>query len=79
MENSRSLQVGSNKLLPHPRRVTPLDNVSPLTIITVFYATPSMPHDWFLIVVKHAKLLRTKLHAGAKSIPNTPLILQEIK
>jgi hypothetical protein len=38
-----------------------------------------MPHDWFLRVVKHAKILRTKLHAGAKSTPNTPLILQEIK
>jgi hypothetical protein len=38
-----------------------------------------MPHDCFLKVVKHANLLRTTDHAGAKSTPNTPLILQEIK
>ena len=37
-----------------------------------------MPHDWFLRVVKHANLLRTKVHAGAKSTPNTPNF-QEIK
>jgi hypothetical protein len=38
-----------------------------------------MPHDCFLKVVKHAKILRTNVRAGAKSTPNTPLILQEIK
>jgi hypothetical protein len=38
-----------------------------------------MPHDCFPKVVKHAKILRTIGRAGAKSTPNTPLILQEIK
>ena len=38
-----------------------------------------MPHDWFLRVVTHANILRTKHHAGAKSTPNTPLIFEEIK
>ena len=38
-----------------------------------------MPHDCFPRVVKHAKILRTKDRAGAKSTPDTPLILQEIK
>jgi len=38
-----------------------------------------MPHDWFLRVVTHADILRTKQRAGAKSTPNTPLIFQEIK
>jgi hypothetical protein len=38
-----------------------------------------MPHDCFPKVVKHAHLLRTTDHAGAKSTPNTPLIFQEIK
>jgi len=38
-----------------------------------------MPHDCFLKVVKHAAILRSTHHAGAKRTPNTPLILQEIK
>ena len=38
-----------------------------------------MPHDCFLKVVEHAKILRTNTRAGAKRTPNTPLILQEIK
>ena len=56
-----------------------LDIILPVIIITVFYELPSMPHDCFLRVVKHAKILRTKDRAGAKSTPNTPFILQEIK
>ena len=36
-----------------------------------------MPHDCFPRVVKHANILRTNHHAGAKSTPNTRLILQE--
>src|SRR4029079_18835417 len=56
-----------------------LDIVPLAIIITVFYELPSMPHDCFPRVVKHAKILRTKDRAGAKSTPNTPLILQEIK
>jgi hypothetical protein len=38
-----------------------------------------MQHDCFPRVVKHAKILRTKVRAGAKSTPNTPYIMQEIK
>jgi hypothetical protein len=38
-----------------------------------------MPYDCFLKVVKHAELLRTKHHAGAKSTPNTPYNLEERK
>ena len=38
-----------------------------------------MAHDCFLKVVEHSILLRTKVRSGAKSTPNTPLILQEIK
>jgi len=38
-----------------------------------------MPHDCFLKVVKHADILRSTNHAGAKGTPNTPFILQEIK
>jgi hypothetical protein len=37
-----------------------------------------MRHDCFPKVVKHYILLRTNVHAGAKSTPNTPL-MQEIK
>jgi hypothetical protein len=54
-----------------------LDTIPPAIIITVYYATPSMPYDCFLRVVKHAKILRTKHHAGAKSTPNTPLIFRQ--
>lgn len=56
-----------------------LDIIPLAIIITVFYELPSMPHDCFPRVVKHAQILRTNDRAGAKSTPNTPLILQEIK
>src|SRR5678816_4651739 len=57
-----------------------LDITKRITIMAVFYATPSMPHDCFPRVVKHAKILRTSHRARAKSTPNTPLIfVQERK
>jgi hypothetical protein len=56
-----------------------LDIILQAIIITVFYATPSMPYDCFPRVVKHATILRTKHRLGAKSTPNTPYNLQERK
>ena len=69
----------SVRLGERPAAESALDIVRPITIMTAFYELPSMPHDCFPRVVKHAKILRTKDRAGAKSTPNTPLILQEIK
>ena len=67
-------------MLGHLLRIKQLDSLSVVTIMAVFYKSPvAMTLVSFSRAADHSIILRTKDHAGAKSTPNTPIILQEIK